>query len=214
MCTLEKAQEAYDFGDYKLAYSLFLPLAKAGDAVAQSSVGGMLYLGNGVAKDEKEAIYWLEIAAESGNLVAQNNLGMLLIDYDLEKAIIWLIKAANRGSIFCQSTLGDIYSGCYNFPEEVQSKYNDISQAKQWYSRASRNGLASAEHRLGEICLSDQVNDLDISKAITHFEKAAEMGYEPSLKLLVKVYEGELLEVAADEEKAAFWRQCLQELEN
>ncbi len=49
--------------------------AEAGDADAQSTLGGMYVVGIGVAKDEKKAAEWIAKAAERGNTDAQSVLG-------------------------------------------------------------------------------------------------------------------------------------------
>ncbi|MEM8643054.1 MAG: tetratricopeptide repeat protein [Cyanobacteria bacterium P01_G01_bin.54] len=213
MCTLEEAQMAYESQDYDLAYTLFLRLAEGGDTEAQSSVGGMLYWGLGVAPSAEKAVFWYEQAASSGNLIARNNLAMILLDSGPEVAMPWLLTAANDGSPFCQSSLGDIYSGCYNFPKEIAFKYSDDAVAIEWYSKASENGLASADHRLGEMYLAGQGCEPDVEKAILYFLKAAERDYKPSLEFLSKAYREGVSGVEIDEEKASFWNSRLREIE-
>ena len=51
-------------------------MAEAGDAEAQVGLGGLFYLGQGVAKDEVEAVKWYRKAAEQGIAMAQINLGV------------------------------------------------------------------------------------------------------------------------------------------
>ena len=43
--------------------------------MAQNSLGVMYFSGDGVLKDDKEAVKWFHKAAEQGNPVAQCNLG-------------------------------------------------------------------------------------------------------------------------------------------
>ncbi len=44
---MDKANEAYERGDYALAYREFLPLAEDGDAIAQFRIGSMYMNGFG-----------------------------------------------------------------------------------------------------------------------------------------------------------------------
>jgi hypothetical protein len=50
--------------------------ADQGDADAQNNLGAMYGNGEGVAKDDAEAVKWFRKAADQGNASAQLNLGM------------------------------------------------------------------------------------------------------------------------------------------
>jgi len=50
--------------------------AEQGDVQAQSALGKAYHSGDGVAKDDAEAVSWWEKAAEQGDLSAQMNLGI------------------------------------------------------------------------------------------------------------------------------------------
>ena len=65
---------AYEHGDYATAARIFRPLAEQSDALAQYQLATMYNEGKGVPKDIAEAIKWYRLAAEGGNLLAQNNL--------------------------------------------------------------------------------------------------------------------------------------------
>ncbi len=45
--------------------------------------------GEGVAKDDKQAVYWYRKAADQGYASAQYNLGLM---YEKEKALLWMIN--------------------------------------------------------------------------------------------------------------------------
>ena len=51
--------------------------AEQGDASAQYNLGGMYANGEGVLKDEAEAVRWYRMAANQGNASAQYNLGAM-----------------------------------------------------------------------------------------------------------------------------------------
>ena len=57
---------AYNRGDYATAQSLLRPLATQGDAWAQTSLGFMYLNGQGVPRDDKEAIRWYRLAELRG----------------------------------------------------------------------------------------------------------------------------------------------------
>ena len=85
--------------------------AEAGDADAQSTLGGMYLVGIGVAKDEKKAAEWIAKAAEQGDADAQFVLGSLYLDgigvaKGEKKATEWIAKAAEQGNTDAQSVFG------------------------------------------------------------------------------------------------------------
>ena len=77
---MDKANEAYERGDYALAYREFLPLAEDGDAIAQFRIGSMYMNGFGVQQNDAEAAKWFGLAAEQGQVNAQFNLGLIFED--------------------------------------------------------------------------------------------------------------------------------------
>lgn len=77
--------------------------AEQGVAIAQRAMGIFYYEGsNGVAKDEKQAVYWFRKAAEQGQADAQCCLGVCYfqgigVEKDEKQAVYWLRKAAEQG---------------------------------------------------------------------------------------------------------------------
>jgi len=49
-------------------------LAEQGDAEAQLNLGDMYSDGEGIAKDDREAVKWYRLAAEQGNKIAQYSI--------------------------------------------------------------------------------------------------------------------------------------------
>jgi TPR repeat protein len=93
--SLLDAQRAYGAGDYAKAAKLFKPLAKQGNALAQTSLGVMYNNGQGVPQDDQEAEKWYRLAAEQGNAVAQSYLGWMYsngqgVPQDNILAYMWL----------------------------------------------------------------------------------------------------------------------------
>lgn len=94
--------DAYYKGDFKAAYDAWLPLAEAGDAVAQNSLGALYDHGLGVPEDNAEAARWYEMAAQQGMPLAMRNLGNQYatghgVTYDINLAQQWYEKAAALG---------------------------------------------------------------------------------------------------------------------
>jgi len=85
----------------------------------------------------------LQHAADEAGLEAQNNLGALLANNDLEgEAAISYRKAAERGHPMAQSNLGLMYS-------TGDGVGRDDAQARHWFGRAAAQGHATAQFHLG-----------------------------------------------------------------
>ena len=92
----------------------YKPKAEKGDASAQFNLGRCYFYGQGVAKDEVEAVKWYRKAADQGNARAQSNLGFCYakgtgIAKDEVEAVKWYRKAADQGNARAQYTLGMCY---------------------------------------------------------------------------------------------------------
>jgi len=90
--------DAYDKGDYKTAFKEWQPLADQGIAEAQNNLGVMYKNGQGVLKDDMQAVKWYRKAADQGNAMAQNNLGVMYahgegVLKDMTKAKYWIKKS-------------------------------------------------------------------------------------------------------------------------
>ena len=73
----EAANAAYRKGDFVTAMKELRPLAERGDVNAQYNVGVMHGQGDGVGRDESEAVKWFLGAAQQGHAGAQMNLGII-----------------------------------------------------------------------------------------------------------------------------------------
>ena len=145
----EAGRMAFLFGQYEVAHKAWLPLAEAGYAKAQASIGWMYHTGNGVKKNLKTAAEWYRKAADQGHEIAQNNLGVfyengLIGPADPKKAAIWYEMAANQGYAYAQYNLGMLYA-------EGRGVKKDIEQAKYWLRIASRQKVDEATAALGKL---------------------------------------------------------------
>ncbi len=68
---------AYNRKEYKTAFDKWEPLAKHGNAQAQSNLGVRYVVGLGVTQDYKEAVKWFRLSAEQGEAEGQYNLGVM-----------------------------------------------------------------------------------------------------------------------------------------
>ena len=96
-------KEAIDRGDYATALKEWRPLAEQGEARAQTNLGVMYRLGEGVPQDNTEAVRWYRRAAEQGHTKAQFKLGAMYfmgrgVPQDDVQAHMWLNLAAAPGN--------------------------------------------------------------------------------------------------------------------
>jgi len=94
--------DAYAKGNFAVALKKLQPMAEQGNADAQLRLGLMYREGNGVPKDDKQAVAWLSKAAEQGQVEAQENLGFsyakgLGVERDWVQAGKWFSIAAASG---------------------------------------------------------------------------------------------------------------------
>ena len=73
---------AYNEGSYARAQEAWGPLARAGDARAQSGLGFMYYSGRGVPRDSVRAAEFFQRAAEQGEPTAQLFLALMYFKSD------------------------------------------------------------------------------------------------------------------------------------
>ncbi len=77
-------------------------MALKGDPAAENAVGLRYATGEGVKRDEKEAVNWFTKAAEQGNIAAQSKLGSIYfsgrgVPQDLNRAYFWMVLARSGG---------------------------------------------------------------------------------------------------------------------
>ena len=105
---------AIEVNDMPTAYKSFLAAAKEGHIDSQFNVGVMYEQGIGVAKNDKEAVFWYRKAAAQGSSAAQYNLGVLYENgrgtvVDFAKANDMYRKASVQGDALAVGNLGMLY---------------------------------------------------------------------------------------------------------
>ena len=90
-------------------------LAATGDADAQWQMGVRYHNGEGVARDDTQAVQWFQLAAEHGNLAAQGALGAYYwrgrgVPADLSRAYIWSAIAMAQGDEISKSRIEGLSS--------------------------------------------------------------------------------------------------------
>lgn len=155
--------------------SRYRKAAEQGSADAQLSLGGMLYLGYGVAQDYEEAVSWYRKAAEQGNVYAQSNLGTMYhrghgVAQDHGEAASWYRKAAEQGYADAQYALGKMYS-------VGQGVARNYGLAVSWLHKAAEQGHADAQYLLGKMYSLGLGVVKDRREAVSWYRKAAKQGH-------------------------------------
>ena len=168
--SLSDAKHAYDAGDYEKAAKLYSPLAKNGNAEAQSYLGWMYTIGHGVSQDSKEAMKWYRLAAEQGVADAQFNVGVGYdkgdgVPQDNKEAVKWYRLAAEQGVAAAQFNLGLGY-------EEGKGVPQDYVLAYMWVNIATAN-KDSIEGQKYYIKLRDFIAGLMTAKQIAEAQELA-----------------------------------------
>jgi len=109
----ENGLDAFNAGRYADAYAIWWALARNGDAKSQASLGFMYYSGNGVRRDDQQALLWFSRAAAAGQPTAQFFLGLQYfygrgVRRDLAKAYSWCDIALSNGypqSLSCREAV-------------------------------------------------------------------------------------------------------------
>ena len=116
--------------------------------IAESFIGEMYYLGgNGIAKNDSEALKWLAPAAELNDMKAQSLLADMYYFGDrsliknLNEAFNWFSRAAEQGEIVAQTMLGYMY-------QYGQGTLQDYKEAFKWNCLASEKNSVSATKNL------------------------------------------------------------------
>jgi hypothetical protein len=118
--------------------------AESGDAEAQCSLGVFYRLGDGVPKNDVEAVKWYRRATEHGYAAAQNNLGFCYIkgigvEKNSVEAVKWFRKAAEQGHTMAQCSLAICY-------ESGVGVAKDDVEALAWIKVAQASGCQEAKN--------------------------------------------------------------------
>lgn len=170
----EEGQAAYQRRDWATAVKEFQPLAASGHVAALSRLGHMTLHGQGVAKNEAEALRLLLAAAEKGDALAQNTVGGLYFrgvgtNRDVAQALLWFGRAIDQGQPNAQNNLGQLYL----FGNGVAK---DETKAVDLLRKAAEKGIAASWETLGIAYWDGRGVAPDHAEALRWYRKAAERG--------------------------------------
>ena len=131
---LEDGFAAFGRGEFDQAFRHWMPLAQAGDPVAQFNIGILFEQGRGAAQDPAEAMRWYLRAAKTGDVVSQFKLGLIYAEgegfsQNYSEAAKWYLLAAESNHVRAQFRVGTMYANGQGLPQ-------DLGLATAWYERA------------------------------------------------------------------------------
>ena len=158
--------------------------AEQGDSVAQTLLGVMYALGQGVPQDNVEAVKWYRKAAEQGVATAQNQLGDMYfrgrgVTKNSVESAKWYRKAAEQGHAQAQYNLGWWYRA---------GRPLDPVEAVKWFRKAAEQGHADATNMLGNLYYWGDGVPKNYEESAKWYRKAAEQGFARGQLNLSKAY--------------------------
>ena len=185
------------------ARTQFFRAYQQGNAQAAANLASLYMNGQGVPRDDTEALRLSKIAADQGNAQGQNSLGSLLGQGrggpkdDMEAARLFKL-AADQGFPPAQNNLGQLYQmGRGGLPK-------DDREAVRLFKLAADQGVASAQAHLGFNYLSGLGGlTKDDREAVRLFKLSADQGNSLGQANLGFAYEHGLGGLAKDEREAA-----------
>jgi TPR repeat protein len=175
---------AYDRGDFRTAFTEWLPVAQRGDANAQFNVGLLYAAGKGVRQDSRQASDWYRKAAEQGVAAAEYNLGVMYangdgVQRDVHEAVKWLQKASDAGIPMGREELANLYGskGIENYGKSFEH-----------YKQAAAAGSPTAEFDLALLYDLGRGTPRNYEEAMKWYRKAADQGYAPAMTNIAILY--------------------------
>ena len=122
-------------------------MANAGDVKSQVQLGLDYLTGNGVGKDDAEAVKWLRKAADQDNPLGERYLAEMYfkgrgVPADNAEAAKWLRLAAEQGDPQSQHNLAVLYTQGLGVPR-------NLKEAVKWMRKAAEQGLAAGQAGMG-----------------------------------------------------------------
>jgi TPR repeat protein len=157
-------------------------VAYAGDAKAQVQLGLIYLTGDGVPKDDVEAMKWLRMAADQDNPMGERFLAEMYFKgrgapADNMEAAKWLRMAADQGDAQSEHNLGVLYTQGLGVPRNLR-------EAANWMRKAADQNLADAQWALGAFYEAGQGVIPDPIEAAKWYRKAADQDYVPAMNSL------------------------------
>jgi len=148
--------------------------AAAGDMAAQYEIAVRFGDGRGVPRNERQAAYWLELAAKQGLAPAQFRLGGYYekgigVKKDLAAACDLYLAAAAKGNANAMHNLAVLYADGVN-------GRSDYHTAALWFRKAADRGIADSQYNLAILYTRGTGEPQNYAEAYKWFALAAKQG--------------------------------------
>ena len=178
-------KQAFKLNVYKRAAKLCMPLAKHGDAHAQTLIGVLYAFGQGgLPKDQNQAIHWYQLAADHGDTDGQVSLGVMYefgdggLTRNTTIALKYFRLAAAQGNAMGQNNIGTIYY--YG----LGGTKKDLGMAFKYYWLAAENGDLVGQYHLGVMYEKGEGVTKNLKDAIYWYRRAAKQGNKRAIRRL------------------------------
>ncbi len=199
---LEAVEQAYRSGDLAAARTGLLPLAEAGNGIAQYRLGFMMANAEGGPFDRAGAIKWLEAAQAQGSapsvmLLAQVYLSGNPEEPDYARAAELLSLAVDAGDLEAHFYLAQLFRA-------GRGVEGDAQVAAQLMEVAARGKFLPAQFSLAQMYSRGEGVEQDAANATRWLFEAADAGHGPAQMSLYTNY-SQGLGFPKDEAKALVW---------
>ncbi len=180
-----RAQSSDQASSRKKAIADLREIAYAGNVAAQVQLGVIYLTGDGVPKDDAEAVKWLRKAADQDNQVAERYLAEMYfkgrgVPADPAEAAKWLRSAAEQGDAQSEYNLAVLYT-------EGQGVPRNVKFAAEWMRKAAEQNLAAGQQGLGVLYENGDGVPLNPSEAAAWYKKAVNQNYVPAMNSLASL---------------------------
>lgn len=160
-------------------------VAYAGNVAAQVQLGVIYLTGDGVNKDDAEALKWLHKAADQDNALAERYLAEMYfkgrgVPADNMEAAKWLRLAAEQGDAESEHNLAVLYEQGLGVPHNVK-------EAANWMRKAADQNFAAGQQGMGAFYENGEGVPYDPAEAAKWYQKAIDQDYVPALNNLASL---------------------------
>ena len=160
-----------------------------GDSESQFKLASLYAQGQGIKRNMRTSVNWLQAAADQGHLEAQYNLASAFqhgngVKIDLEAALNWYLVSAKNGFAKSQRNLAHMF-------ETGTGVDVDLNSAYLWFLRSAEQGISASQLKVGLMLLEGKGTNPDEEKAVTWIRQSAESGNADAQFALGSILEGE-----------------------
>ncbi|MBF0159905.1 MAG: SEL1-like repeat protein [Magnetococcales bacterium] len=191
-------------------------LSKAFIIKAAVAIGDRYCQGQGIARDESEAMQWYRLAAEQGHADAQNRLGLLYRDgkngqpdENRMMAKIAAITPAMPQQLLKNRLVGSLLEGASAVQSVLENRIgigqqHNHREAIKWFRLAAEQGHAQAQNNLGNLYRKGHGTQTNYQEALEWYRRSAAQGYanaQNNLGNMYRIGEG----VDQNHQEALYW---------